>query len=243
MPEMAGIARSGWLWTACLALLTLQFAAADDLPDPSDVALSSMERVEALIERMRIEQKGFDTLHASFEQHTASEMLVEAEAAKGAFYYRAPDQVRWEYFEPTPKIILIDGGEMTTFYQDLRRAEILRVGRHSDRVLKYLGASGSLETLMEYFTLRVRWPESAEAAEPYRLQLSPRYERIAKRIEAIDVEIDSGRFIPVRLHYTEPSGDETEYVFADIEVNEAIPNEKFELVLPADVEVRRRQQP
>ena len=216
---------------------------AEDLPDPGDASLPSMERVQALIERMRVEQKSFQSLRANFEQHTESEMLVEPELAKGAFFYQSPDKVRWEYTHPTPKIILIDGDQMTTWYQDLGRAEVLRVGRHSDRVIKYLGASGSMETLLEYFTLRVRWPEADSDGAPYRLNLDPRYERIAKRLEVVNVEVDSHSFLPVRLHYVEPSGDATEYLFSDFQVDSGISEDHFNLDLPSDVVVTTRNQP
>ena len=237
--------RSGPLSLLVLASIVVlggPLGGADDLPDPGDASMPSMQRVEALIERMRIEQKSFESLEATFEQRTESEMLLEPELAGGVFYYQAPDRVRWEYTHPSPKVILIDGDEMTTWYKDLGRAETMRVGRHSDRILKYLGASGSLETLLEYFTLRVRWPEgeAEDGAAPYRLNLEPRYDRIAKRLEVMNVEVDSERFIPVRLYYLEPSGDETEYRFPQVEVNTDIPAERFELDLPPEVEVARR---
>ena len=202
--------------------------------------MPSMERVTALLERMRIEQTSFVSMQASFEQRSKTEMLLEPEVARGVFYYQAPDKVRWEYYEPTPKVVLVDGGQMTTWYRDLGRAETLRVGRQSDRILKYLGASSSLETLMEYFALRVQWPESRGDDEPYRLKLTPRYERVAKHLDVIEVEVDRERFIPTRLHYVEAGGDETDYIFTEIEVDAAIPAERFRLDLPPEVVVRTR---
>ena len=186
---------------------------------------------------MRIEQNSYTTLQAVFEQRTKSDLLLEPEVSRGVFYYRAPDAIRWEYLEPTAKIILIQGREMTTWYQDLGLAEIRRVGRRSGRLLKYLGAGGSLETLMEYFTLGVRWPETEGEGGSYQLRLSPRYKRIAKRLEVINVEVDGRDFVPRRFYYLEPSGNETEYIFTDIEVDGTIPEERFRLDLPPDVDV------
>jgi outer membrane lipoprotein-sorting protein len=213
---------------------------AENLPDPGDPSMPQMKRVTALIERMRIEQTSFVGMRASFEQRSQTELLLEPEVAKGVFYYQAPDKVRWEYFEPTPKVVLVNGDEMTTWYEDLGRAETIKVGRQSDRILKYLGASGSLETLMEYFALRVQWPETQGEGQPYRLKLTPLYERVAKHVELIEVEVDPKRFIPSRLYYLEPGGDETEYIFTDIEVDPTMPPERFRLDLPADVVVRTR---
>ena len=208
---------------------------ASDVPDPSDKSLSSVERLRALVERMKLEQKGFTTLVAHFEQETSAEMLAETETSKGTFYYEAPDKVRWQYDSPTPKVIVINGVELVTWYKDLNRAEKVQVGRYSDAVFKYLGASGSLETLMDYFSLRVDFPDENE---PYRVDLVPRYKRVEKRLRDMSVAIDGKLFVPVELSYTEPNGDSTHYEFTDFKVNEPIPAEHFELDLPAGVDVR-----
>jgi outer membrane lipoprotein carrier protein len=232
--------RAPWISLLLLLSAALPFAAArgadpSDLPDPSDASLSSVDRLGALVERMKIEQKGFETLVAKFEQETSTEMLVETERSRGTFYYEAPDKVRWQYDEPTPKVIVINGQELLTWYQDLNRAEKVQVGRYSDAVFKYLGASGSLETLMDYFSLRVEFPKGAD---PYRIDLVPRYKRVEKRLREMSVAIDSRLFVPVELSYVEPNGDSSHYVFKDFRVNEPLPAASFDLTLPAGVELR-----
>ena len=217
------------------ALLAAGWSAAGQVPDPSDASLSSVDRLGALVERMKIEQKGFATLVATFEQETSTEMLVEAEKSKGTFYYEAPDKVRWQYDAPTPKVIVINGDELVTWYQDLHRAEKVQVGRYSDAVFKYLGASGSLETLMDYFSLRVDFPKGSG---PYKIDLVPRYKRVEKRLRDMSVAIDGKLFVPVELSYTEPNGDSTHYEFSDFKVNQPIPATHFQLDLPSDVDVR-----
>ena len=139
-------------------------------------------------------------------------MLVEPDLSKGVFSYSAPDAVRWEYTSPKPISVVIDGEEMVTWYRDLGRAERIKVGRYSNQVLKYLGASGSFDTLLDYFRVRVAFPETA--GDPYRLELLP------------------------RMRYVAGDGDVTEYEFRDLEVNGRIPAGRFVLDLPANVEVR-----
>ena len=207
------------------------------LPDPDAPGLSTSERLDALFARVRAEQKSLRSLEAKFTQRKESEMLIEPEEAHGRFFYLAPDRIRWEYVEPNPMTVVIDDESMTTWYRDLKRADEIPVGRYSERVLEFMGASGTLETLLDYFRVRATFPRDASA--PYRLSLDPKYARIAKRIEAMDVWIDRERFVPVRLRYVEPGGDVTEYNFSEIEVNADIPPERFELRLPADVERRR----
>jgi outer membrane lipoprotein-sorting protein len=206
-------------------------------PDPAAPGLAGRARLEALVERVRHAQRDLETLEARFVQRQESSMLLEPEESSGVFTYSAPDRVRWEYTDPNPISVVIDGEEMTTWYRDLDRAEELEIGRYSAQVFKYLGASGSLDALLEYFTVTARFPD--EPGEAYQLVLDPRYQRIAKRLDSMTLWIDPQHFVPVRLRYAAADGDVTEYRFEDLEINGGLPADRFELQLSDGVAVKR----
>jgi outer membrane lipoprotein-sorting protein len=207
-----------------------------DLPDPMDRSLKSHERLAALIQRVKQEQNRMKTLQASFVQIRESALLEDTETSRGSFYYSAPDHVRWEYETPNPISVVLDGREMVTWYRDLKRADRLKIGRYSAQVFKYLGASGSMETLMDYFRVSVKFPD--EPGEDYRLRLLPKYERISQRLKSMVLWIDAERYLPTRLIYESADGDTTEYRFEDFKINGEIPMERFSLDLPKDVITR-----
>lgn len=223
------------LVVALLAAPVLVPAAAAP-PDPEAGGLSSSERLDALFARVKHQQSQLRSLEAEFVQHKTSELFVNQEEARGTFSFLAPDRVRWEFTEPNPMVVVIDEERMTTWYQDMGEVDVMRVGQYSEKVFKYMGASGSLDTLLDYFQVRVTFPE--DGSEPYRMTLDPRYPRIAKRIEVMDLWIDREHYVPVRLRYVEPDGDSTEYRFRDVRVNPEISPERFELDLPPDLERR-----
>lgn len=220
-------------WVAAAGVAT---ADENPLPDPSVPGLSLAERSSALIDRIQLEQKRLTALEADFTQRRESEFLAAPEESRGSFAYSAPDLVRWDYLEPKPVAMVIRDNEMLTWYKDLGKAERLKVGRVSSQVFRYLNASGSLESLMRYFAVTVVFPK--EAAEPYRLDLLPRYARIQKRLSAMSLWIDRALFLPVQVRYVEPNGDLTEYRFANLKRNGAILASRFELELPQGVEVK-----
>lgn len=225
----------------CLLLAALAGAAAAaprqvTMPDPRAEGLAGGERLEALVERVRLEQQSLRTLEAGFTQHKESAMLLEPVESRGVFSYAAPDRVRWEYEAPNPISLVIEGEQMTTWYRDIDQAERIQIGRHSQRVLQLLGAGSSMDKLLEYFTVTLSLP--ADPRSPYELTLAPRFSRVAKRLRGMSVWIDAERFLPVRLRYEEPDGDLTEYRFFDLRVNGELPPERFELVLPASVDVK-----
>jgi len=220
---------------AALAVALASPAAAAELPDPRAAGLSLSERVQALVERIKAEQGRIRTLEARFVQRQESSMLLAPETSRGVFSFKAPESVRWEYQTPNPISVVVDGEEMTTWYRDLGRAERLKVGRYSNQALRYLGASGSFETLLDYFQVRVSFPD--DRSEPYRLVLTPRYERIKRRMAGMTIWVDPVRYLPVRLRYEAADGDVTEYEFLDLQVNRSIPADRFRLDLPKGVRV------
>ena len=210
--------------------------AAEDLPDPRWSGLEPGKRLETLIDRVRLEQQAIETLQAEFTQTKESALLLEPVESTGVFSFSMPDQVRWEYFTPDPISLLIRGDQMTTWYRDIDRAEKVHVGAKSQRILRYLGAGSSMDDLLEYFSVSLAVPD--DVREPFRLDMEPRFSRVAKRVKAMTVWVDSTRYLPIRLRYVEPDGDATEYRFENLEINAPIPGDRFDLVLPASVDVR-----
>jgi outer membrane lipoprotein carrier protein len=204
-------------------------------PDPEASGLGGSQRFEALLDRVKYEQKRLVTLEADFVQEKASEFLAAAETSRGQVSFASPDRVRWEYQSPKPISLLIRDGAMLTWYRDLGRAERIKVGRTSSHIFQYLNASGSLESLLRYFRARVAFPATAE---PYRIELAPRFARVAKRLAEMTLWIDRELFLPVRVRYVEPNGDVTEYRLNNLRVNPELDESRFTLDLPAGVEVR-----
>jgi outer membrane lipoprotein carrier protein len=226
--------------TALALLLSLPalpaHAAAKAVPDPLAPGLSGNQRLQALVERVKLEQAHLKTMEARFVQQQESSMLAAPEESTGVFSFAAPDKVRWEYESPNPISVLVKGEEMTTWYHDLKRAETLKIGRYSSQVFKYLGASGSLQTLLDYFVVKLKLPE--KAGESYRMELVPKYPRVAKRLRSMTLWIDDEIFFPERLRYVEADGDVTEYQFSGFKRNAKIPEDRFVLKLPKDVQSR-----
>jgi len=213
----------------------------EPLADPADPTLIPRERLAALVERMRSASNERKTMSASFVQTKESALLLEPSVSRGRFSYQAPDRVRWEYQRPEAMTLIIDQGEALTWYRDLGKAERYQVGRQSEKVLQYLGASSSMEQLIDYF--RISMQSHPVAGEPYWLRLRPRYSRIAKHLNELELWIDATQFVPVRLRFVEPDGDVTDYQFSDLQINEELPLSLFKVELPDGVVVREVELP
>jgi outer membrane lipoprotein carrier protein len=206
-------------------------------PDPEAPGISTSQRLERLIERIKWEQARLKSMEAGFVQNKVSALLIKPEEAHGKFWYQAPDKVRWDFEKPNPTTVLVNEEEMLTWYRDLKRAERINVGKQADRVMQYLSASNSLESLQRYFVLKVSFPKDPK--EPYRLELTPRFARVAKRIQSMTIHLDRAGYWPVFVKYVEPDGDSTELRFTAVKLNSTIAPDVFKIALPADVEVKK----
>ena len=222
--------------TCAVWLIAVGLAGSQNEPHPRHEGLEPSERLAALVNRVRSEQQAVSTLEAGFKQVRESAMLVEPVESRGVFSYAAPDRVRWEYLSPDPISMLIAGDEMTTWYRDIEQAERVQVGRHSQRVLKYLGAGSTMDDLLEYFSVSLTIPK--DTSQPYKMVLDPKFDKVAKRLQGMTVWIDPELFLPSRLRYVEADGDVTDMTFEDLRVNGEMPAGRFDLELPTSVEVR-----
>lgn len=223
---------------ACLALLLVPttLAADTDVPDPEAEGLSILERLEVLIERIKFEQRNLRTMEANFTQRKESIFLVEPEESEGRFWYHSPDRVRWDFKSPNETTVLISQNEMLTWFKDLGTAERVNVGKQADRVMEYLSAGNSLETLQRYFEIRTTF--SKDPTAPYKLELRPKFKRVEKKIKGMSIHLHRTGFYPVYLRYVDPDDDKTEFFFEDVVVNETIDETRFALELPDDVDVK-----
>jgi outer membrane lipoprotein-sorting protein len=99
-----------------------------------------------------------------------------------------------------------------------------------------MGASGSMQNLLEYFRMTLKVPD--KPTDPYQLDLIPKMARIAKRVKSMTIWVDPETFFPARLRYVEGDGDSTEYEFRDVKINARIPEDRFVLKIPQGVETR-----
>ena len=231
-------------WGACILPMTAWFlmvslasvsGAVEPLADPKDSSLGGAERVDALIAQIKHRQAGLESLQASFVQTKESALLLAPEESRGSFSFRAPDDARWEFTAPNQTVMVVRAGEMITWYRDLGTAEKVSIGEHSSRVEQYLSATNSIDRLQRYFDLATAFPGDDS---PFRIELTPRYERVAKRVKRMVIWFDQERYVPVRILYEEPDGDTTDMVLEKVEVNIDVPDAQFELNLPEDVELK-----
>jgi outer membrane lipoprotein-sorting protein len=202
---------------------------------PAAMAAVRGTEIERILQQVGAAQKKIDTLEASFKQEKTSGLLAAPETSTGTFVFSRPNRAVWRYESPAPIEMLVRDGWLTTWYPELGRAERIEVKRYEERIFRYLGATaGAIADLDAYFDFRL---ENVKAKPYYTLILTPKSERVARRVRRIEVRVDRQSYLTTALDYTEGDGDRTRYEFTDIRVNGPLAERRLELSLPPSVRV------
>lgn len=192
--------------------------------------------LEDVIKKVQQQQKKTQTLQADFRQEKELALLSKPEVSTGTFVYSKPNNVLWSYDAPKRVQMLITGGTLTTYYPDLNKAEKIDVKRFQDRIFKYMGASGAIDELANYFDFTF----IDTATNPsWVLDLNPKSKVVARRVKHIKIWIDKATYLTSKFEYTEGDGDITRYEFTNIKVNKPVEQSRFTLNLPANVRVEQ----
>lgn len=191
--------------------------------------------IERVLRQVAAAQKKVTTLEASFRQEKTSGLLAAPEVSYGTFVFSRPNRAVWRYERPRPVEMLVSDGWLTTWYPQLGRAERVEVKRYEERIFRYLGATaGAIADLDAYFDFRL---VDAESRPYYTLELTPKSERVARRVRRIEVQVDRKTHLTTLLDFTEGDGDRTRYEFSAIRVNEPVSEKRLMLSLPPSVRV------
>lgn len=211
----------------CLAAVSAPLAAAPKA-DPNSL--------EAVIKKVQEQQKTTTSLQADFRQEKTLALLAKPEVSTGTFVYSKPNNVFWSYDAPKRVQMLISGGILTTYYPDINKAERADVTSFQDRIFKYMGASGAIDQLAQFFDFTF----TSNAASPsWVLDLNPKTSTVAKRVKHIKIWIDKKTYLTSKFEYVEGDGDITRYEFTNVKVNQPIDQGRFALNLPQGVKVEQ----
>lgn len=226
-----------------LVSLVLAFAPAAFLfADASDVAAAGPAdpyakldpALRSVIEKFDAAQGKVTALSARFVERKEIGLLKNTVVQQGHFYHTKPDKFLWEYTEPEPKMLLMNGKLLVAYYPEQKQAEEIHT-RLSRRLVKYFGLGQVFADLQNYYDLKLA--PDADIPGTRAIVMTPTKKALAKRLLEVRLWIDEKDQQVRQLEYREQDGDRTLFTFSDITVNPAIAQSRYEIDLPTDVVV------
>lgn len=190
---------------------------------PADPPAASADSPEAaLLARMAKVAEAIENVRAEFRQVRRTPLLRRPLESRGTIRLTR-DLVIWETEQPSRLAMTVAEGEVRLYYPDERLLEIYPLENH----LAAAAASPLLrpDRLRGTFEIEFVPPEpESEPREPevrdrVRLKLTPRDERLRRRIESIVVEVEEETALVRWAEVRGVDGERTEFLFDAVETN------------------------
>lgn len=166
------------------------------------------------------------TIQSQFIQEKHLSFLTENIISKGEFYFKNPNQLRWEYSEPFEYIIVFN--DKNIFIKD--EDKISTFDTESNKMFSEINnmmigtIQGNLFTDSERFDVKY-----FENTSQYLLELDPKLPEMKSMLKTIKIFIDKSDISVARIKMIESSDDYTSIDFINRKLNQAIDNEKFNI--------------
>lgn len=164
------------------------------------------------------------SIQSSFTQEKYLSFLSENIISKGAFYFKSPNQLRWEYSEPFEYIIVFNDKNIYIKDED----KISTFDTESNKMFSEINnmmigtIQGNLFTDNERFDV-----EYFENTTQYLLELTPKLPEMKSMLKTIMIYIDKSDVSVAKIKMIESSDDYTSIDFTNRKLNQTIDNEKF----------------
>ena len=198
------------------ALLLVAAPAAADEGAGLDRLLERLERASAQVESLR----------AEFTQKSRIKLFRKELRSSGRLLYQRPRRVRWQYLEPDPSTLVLDGdqasvrsGDAPPQHLDLARDPALRAV--FDQLALWLGG-GSLKAARGAYALSAGGSDEQPTLTLTPLPGTPSASAFAR----IELRFDPHLLLRA-IALREASGDEKEIAFTRMEKNVALPAAAF----------------
>jgi outer membrane lipoprotein carrier protein len=214
-------ARLGWCAPGLVLLLSIPalYARAD-----LEAALAGLQRRYAAVTCVR----------ADFKQTYRAPAVDQTES--GTLIMKRPGLMRWEYLQPEVKLFVADGRD-TYLYTPADRQVLVQRFTAADlrsTPLQLLLGQGDIRQSFD-----VSWEPDAQpaAAGALLLRLTPR--AAGADYAHVTIECDGRSFDLRRIVIHERTGNASEFVFSNVQINVKVDNRQFQFKIPKGVEVVR----
>ncbi len=190
------------------------------------------ENVKTIAARVDAKYNRLQTLTADFTEHYTGSGVSRQET--GTLALKRSGKMRWDFVQPRAKLFVSDGKTAYFYVPDdrqVRKAEVKKLDDFHSPIRYLLGKS---QLQKEFQDLRLEAPSAY--SQPGNVLISGVPKHLSERIDRVLFEITPASTI-ARIVIQEVDGATTEFRFANLTENAAIPDERFRFQVPKGVEV------
>jgi outer membrane lipoprotein-sorting protein len=190
--------------------------------------------LDHVLSQMDNAAKNFRSAEASFVWDQYQKVIDEKDTQKGRIYFRRQDneiQMAADISEPDKKNILDSGGKVQIYQSKIDQVTEYNPGKNRSDLESFLvlGFGGSGHDLLKSYDVKYAGSESITGTQTSKLELTPKSAKLRNNIASITLWIDPTKGVSVQQQFFEPGGDYRLARYAEIQLNQKLPDNIFKL--------------
>ncbi|HEV2021122.1 MAG TPA: outer membrane lipoprotein carrier protein LolA [Terriglobales bacterium] len=232
------------LLVLCLALGAA--LTADGLPEAPGSEPAQVPSLETVLSQMDAAAATFQSAQADFAWDQYQRVVDETDVQKGKLYFRRAGkeiQMAADISEPDKKYMLFANGKLSVYQPRIDQVTEYDAGKDRETVqtVLVLGFGGRGHDLAKSFTVKLAGVETVDGVRTVKLELVPKSAKARSLFDHVVLWVDPVRGVSLRQQAWEASGDYRLAHYANIRINEKIPDDVFQLKTTSKTKVLRPQ--
>jgi outer membrane lipoprotein carrier protein len=194
--------------------------------------------LRGVVEKLQARYEQTKDLQADFKQTTKIEGFGTPITSSGKVFIKKPGRLRWDYLEPNPEEIYVNGNEVKMYVPEHKQVLVGKLTQMaaSQAPLELLQGVAKLEE--QYDVDPAASGERAEGSAP-RLTLVPKAtgSESVRTVMRIVLDLNPKTYYIQRVAIHEVSGNVATFQFSNLKANSGLKNALFDFTVPAGVEV------
>lgn len=192
-------------------------------------ALAQQGQLENVLNLMDKTAANFRTVETNFVWDQYQKVVDEHDQQEGTMYFRRNGQnveMAADITKPDTKYVLFTDGTVQVYQPKIDQVTKYNAGKNRADFESFLvlGFGGRGHDLLKSFDAKYAGTETVNAIPTFKLELTPKTQKVKNMFQAITLWIDQSRGVSVQQKFVEPTGDYRLATYKDIKINEKLPD-------------------
>ncbi len=193
------------------------------------LAAAQNAQLENVLNLMDKTAANFRTVETNFVWDQYQKVVDEHDQQEGTMYFRRNGQnveMAADITKPDKKYVLFTDGTVQVYQPKIDQVTKYNAGKNRADFESFLvlGFGGRGHDLLKSFDVKYSGTETVNGTPTYKLELTPKTQKVKNMFQTITLWIDQSRGVSVQQKFVEPTGDYRLATYKDIKINEKLPD-------------------
>jgi outer membrane lipoprotein-sorting protein len=191
-------------------------------------------QLESVLNSMDKAASNFKTVECSFNWDQFTKVVNDTDTQAGEIYFRRSGnniEMAAHIQKPDAKIVVFSNGVVRIYQPKIDTEQRIDAGKNRAEFESFLvlGFGGRGHDLSKSFDVQYAGNETVQGVNAAKLVLTPKEAKVKNMFNSIILWIDPARGISIQQQFLQPSGDYRLAKYADIKLNQKLPDDAFKI--------------